>query len=95
MSDDDRMLVTLTVADLRRLVREVMRETAVEPREFLTANQLAKRLDVCTRSIKTMVSRDGLPTYQLGPRLVRFLWPEVEQWLLARGKARRPKRRRA
>lgn len=87
--NDDKLAVTLTIADLRRLVRDAVQEvcpSGTPAREFLTAEQLADRLGVCTRSIKTMVSRDGLPTHLLGPRLVRFLWSEVEEWLMNRGK---------
>lgn len=86
---NDNDMVVLTSAELKRLIREAIEEAggaAPPSREFLTAEQLAERLGVCTRSIKTMVSRDSLPTHTVGPRLVRFLWSEVEQWLMARGK---------
>lgn len=88
------MLVTLTTEDLKRLVREAVVEAvaansgsgAQRAREFLTPEQLAERLDVCVKSIKTMVRRDGLPAHVVGPRLQRFLWSEVEAWLATRGR---------
>jgi excisionase family DNA binding protein len=91
-NDPSTMLVTLTTEGLKRLVREAMDEAVAGVaqgsggREFLTPEGLAERLGVCSKSIKTMVSRDGLPAHELGPRLQRFLWSEVEQWLLKRGR---------
>lgn len=87
-NDPDALLVTLTVGELKHVMREVMRESAGPPasREFLTPDQLAARLGVHPKSVRTMVSRDGLPSHTLGPKLVRFLWSEVEQWALERGR---------
>ena len=96
-------MVVLTSEELLALIRQAVSEAqaaaarlVVAPnraREFLTSEQLAERLGVCTKSIKTMVRRDGLPMHIVGPRLQRFLWSEVEQWLERRGKNVPPAKR--
>jgi excisionase family DNA binding protein len=89
--DEDAPAVTMTRRELKELMREVVREAAVDAtpaanREFLTPDQLARRLGMHPKSLRTLVSRDGLPSHTLGPKLVRFLWSEVEQWAMERGK---------
>lgn len=87
---DTRMIVQLTAAELEEMFRRMLREavTGMLPaaREFLTQEQLAKRLGISARSVQRMINRDGMPVHELGPKLQRFLWSEVEQWLISRGK---------
>jgi excisionase family DNA binding protein len=88
-------LIVMSSAELdgyiRTAVREAVEAAATFPtREFLTPEQLAQRLGVCTKSIKTMVSRDGMPAHTVGPRMQRFQWSEVESWLVSRGKNLEP-----
>jgi excisionase family DNA binding protein len=82
-------MIVMTSAELNELIRRAIGDAVgltASPRVFLTPEQLAQRLGVCTKSVKTMVSRDGLPAHTVGPRMQRFLWSEVEEWLMARGK---------
>jgi excisionase family DNA binding protein len=88
-NDNNPMIVTLTTSELRDLIRQVIREEIggiTQPRRWLSTEQVAEELGVCARSIGTLVSRDKLPAHVIGPRLLRFLWSEVEAWLMARGK---------
>jgi len=87
---DNAMLVTLTRGELKALMREALQEVggyaAAPSREFLTPEQLGQRLGVNPATLRTLVSRYGLPSHIIGPRLVRYLWSEVEQWLMKRGR---------
>lgn len=98
-NDPTSMMVVTLISALRAIVRDAVRDavhdttdaansnaTPIHTREFLTAEQLAQRLGVSTRSVHRMVRRDGLPSHTIGPKLVRFLWSEVELWGMARGK---------
>lgn len=71
---------------IRKAVSDVVSGVAPRTREFLTQEQLAGRLGISQKSVQRMVNRDGLPVHELGPKLQRFLWTEVEQWLTERGK---------
>lgn len=85
----ERMLVTLTASEFRTLVRE---EVAAElartstDHDLLTPQQVAERLGVLPRSVATMVRRDGMPARSLGPKLLRFSWPEIEAWARQHGR---------
>ena len=90
-NNPDAPAFTLTADQLeqrmKRAAREAVREAGLAaPREFLTTSQLAQRLRVGEKTVNTWARRDGLPVRIVGPKLQRFFWPDVEQWLMARGK---------
>jgi len=47
---------------------------------------IAKRLGLRERAFWRFVHEAGLPCYQLNARVIRFRWPDVEQWLCDRRK---------
>jgi excisionase family DNA binding protein len=81
----DSMLVTLTVEQLRAIVREEV--AAARPAEFVDSAEVARLLRVETSTVPTLVKRDGLPHHRIG-RQYRFRVPEVVAW--AEERAQRP-----
>lgn len=80
------LAVTLTVEELRALVREAVIE-AVGPRkatEMMTREAVAELLDVHPRVVATYVRKRGLPGVQIG-RTWRFVRAEVVAWIEAQG----------
>ena len=98
---DEKLLVTLTAAELAELVdtrvRSAVRaevEKLCEPR-FLTTSDVAEMLQVCTKTVLNLVRGQGLPVArQLGKEL-RFERDQVVGWMRARdGSAPAPDRPR-
>jgi excisionase family DNA binding protein len=92
--DDDgsKLLVTLTAADLERLlderVRAAVTETVAqlaEPR-FLTVADLCEMLQVSRKTVAILVQRDGLPVARQLGRELRFERDQVVEWMRARGR---------
>jgi excisionase family DNA binding protein len=78
------LLVTLTVDELKKLVRECVR-AEVEPREdaVLTRDEVAKMLRCNARTVVTYVEKHGLPAHKI-ERDWRFFRSEVLAWMKAR-----------
>jgi len=82
------LLVTLTVDDLRALVREELAATtrssvgaAAADSEVLTREQAAEVLQVDPHQITKLV-RQGLPMHRLGnTKLQRFFRSEIHAWM--------------
>jgi excisionase family DNA binding protein len=77
------MLVQLTEDDLRAVVDE--RVTAAlqelgDDRRLLTSEQVAERLGVGIGAVAELCASRGMPYRELGPRMRRFKWSEVEAW---------------
>lgn len=49
--------------------------------EWLTTEQVAERLSLSTKSIRTMVADGTIPAYRLGRRQLRFRADEVDNAL--------------
>jgi hypothetical protein len=79
------LLVTLTVDELRELVREQTRAelgrlATTSAREVLTLKELEEFLDRSERSIKKLIEQ-GLPAYYISDREPRFIRSKVLAWL--------------
>lgn len=90
-ADAARLLVTLTAADLERLVDDRVRAAVrdevtqlCEPR-FLTAADVAAMLQVCTKTVANLVKKEGLPSARALGRELRFERDRVVEWMRARG----------
>jgi len=85
---EDRLVVTLTVAELTDLVRQVALEAAAEtaepPPALLDRAGLARALGVGTTTVDRL-RRDGCPVVWLGDS-PRFELAACLAWLRARGK---------
>ena len=62
---------------------------AVDPRDILTPEELAKRWQVKlswifeqTRKRAKVRNKVPLPCHRLGKKILRFYWPEVSAWWL-------------
>lgn len=83
------LLVTMSVADLQRVVRDAVHEELAnarpEPDAVMTCAEVAELLDVHPYSVPKLVKRDGLPGHRLGAsREWRFIRSEVFAWLRSR-----------
>jgi len=66
----------------RKAEREI--EKRVKTEKLLTAEEVAKILQVHKYTIYDLVKRHGLPVVKLYPRVLRFSWPEVQDWMKQR-----------
>ncbi len=79
------LAVTLTVEQLERIVRKVVREETAErigvnDLELLTREAIATAFKVSTKHVLVMVSRDGLPAVRFGSEW-RFPKANVIAWI--------------
>src|SRR5258705_422614 len=59
-----------------------LREAKSSVREgFIDIKEVARRLSVTTRTIKSWKRRGLIPCYQISRRTVRYRWPDVETQL--------------
>jgi excisionase family DNA binding protein len=79
---DDKMIVQLTLGELRGVIRAAVRDEigALKPAEYMTPEQVAEVLGCATESISTYCTRDGLPCVKVG-RIRRFVRDDVVAWL--------------
>jgi len=80
---DDSLLVTLTVSQLRALVREEVNDaigTSSDDQKWLTLEQVADMLQVTTKTVRAWVRDEGLPASKAGPEY-RFRKDLVLSWL--------------
>lgn len=77
------LAVTLTVAELRKVVAEAVRDasTPQQEAEVLTREQAAEILQVSLPVVMKYVHERGLPAHPLGPREWRFRRSEILQWV--------------
>lgn len=82
MSATDRMVVQLTVAELRALIADAVAEVAqAEPqREWMTLGELCEYLR-CSRSSANKLRERGLPCSMIGDS-PRFSRARVAAWML-------------
>lgn len=92
------LAVTLTIEQLRDLVREACRleieSVRIDAEDVLTSEQTAELLKVCTKTLQDLVHRHGLPASRLvdnGP--FRFVRSEVIAWVQAHRFKPKPKLR--
>ena len=86
-AEDGRLLVTLTVSELRELVREAVvdllaehhHESAVEPLT-LSGAEMARKLGVSRSTMAELRTRDGCPAVRIGDHF-RFEPAAVMAWL--------------
>ena|SRR5690242_20896638 len=76
--NDDDMLVTLRVWQLRALIREELAGNGDSRPALLTAEKLAEKLQVNKATVYDWVKTNSIPYYQAG-RFVRFNLQEVLQ----------------
>ena len=83
------LAVTLTVDELRALVRDAVRaelgDRAEPESEFMTRDQVAELLHVDVRSVTNYVKKRGLPAMKLGGNEWRFRRSEVLKWIEEKG----------
>ncbi len=88
--DDSTLSVTLTVGQLKALVREEIEKAAGQNGqhgdELLSAETAAQRWDVPVSKIQDMARRGELPCVRLG-HYVRFKPADLEQFIKDRSKA--------
>lgn len=80
-----KLLVTLTVDELREVVSELTRAElaklpAAGPKEVMTLKELEEFLDRSERSIKKLIEH-GLPAHYISDREPRFVRAKVLAWL--------------
>jgi excisionase family DNA binding protein len=87
---EDRLLVTLTVGELERLVEGCARTAVAEvvgqlvaPR-FLTIAQVAEMLGICERYVGQLVREEGLPEARRLGRSPRYERDAVVAWMRAK-----------
>ncbi|MBQ9685035.1 MAG: helix-turn-helix domain-containing protein [Oscillospiraceae bacterium] len=51
---------------------------------YLTKKQAAERLQISVRTLEGLISRGQLPAYRIGPKAVRIVEAELENYVLAR-----------
>jgi hypothetical protein len=61
-------------------------DKTVSDTELLTADQLAERLHIRPRTVKTWARQGRIPTMRLSPKVVRFDWVSVLAALRDRAK---------
>lgn len=66
----------------RKAEKEIEKQGKTE--KLLTAEEVAKMLQVHKYTIYDLVKRQGLPVVKLYARVLRFSWPEVQRWLKQR-----------
>jgi len=54
--------------------------------ELFTINELSELLGVSSRTIFAWKKERGLPFVKLGPRLIRYDFDSIEDWLESQGK---------
>lgn len=62
--------------------------SAVRP--YLTIRDLARLLQISESNLRSLVRRNEIPYFRLGPRTIRFIQADVEAWLRSKtsGKSR-------
>ncbi len=82
------LIVTMTVAELRSLMRDVVREELVarqsDEHEVLTRDEVAELLQVHPDVVTRYVRNDGLPGAKVGPEW-RFRRSQILHWLESKG----------
>ena len=83
--DDERTMVLVSVAELKRVVAEAVREVAPanSQLEFLTASQVADLMNTTTRSVQSWAKNGTLPSLRIGAEY-RFKRDDVVAWLAER-----------
>lgn len=96
---DDRLLVQLTVGDLKRVVAEAAREIVREelagqvlPR-YLSTDQVAELLGVSDKTVVTLIVEQGLPESRRLGQQRRFELAAVTEWMRKRPAPVTPLRR--
>lgn len=93
--DNDRMIVTLTVGELRALIREEVQRALAErrggaaagpARSYIGPEELAKHFGVSRGTVHNWVRTGGCP-HEVRGKIVRFKLSDVEAWFAA-GKPR-------
>ncbi len=56
----------------------------IEDESLLTTTQVARRLSVCSKTVRNMVSTGRIPAIRLGPRSLRFRQDDIERLTAAR-----------
>lgn len=52
--------------------------------EYLTVGEVAQRLRISPRTVKTLITTEGLPAYSIGRRVLRVPAGKFERWLESR-----------
>src|SRR5262245_16326158 len=85
-AQDCTLLVTITVGQLRELLREAIQAASTTQREadwMLTAEQAAEMLSMGTDWLYRNAKK--LPfTHKLGPKMLRFSYQGIVKWLATR-----------
>jgi len=77
-------VIVTTAEELRALIREELaRAVPANADEWMSADDVAKMLDVKRSTIPALVTREGLPCYRPGKGYT-FRRSEVEAWIRAR-----------
>lgn len=78
------LLVTMTRADLEKLVLKAVAQAATQPREpeVMSLKQAAEFFDVHPRTVMAKLVRErGCPVHWIGPQDPRFRRSECLEWL--------------
>lgn len=83
--EDTRLAATLTVAELRRIVRDeiesVLGASRGVPNPLLTAAEVCELLRISEKTLATMRAHGELPTIWVTPDAPRFDRAEVLAWV--------------
>ena len=81
-SDDDRRLIDVTVADLRRIVAaEVQKLSTPEMQRPLTPKEIGALYGVAEDRVREWIA-DGMPHVRVGDRRGLRIWPDkARTWL--------------
>jgi len=66
----------------------------IDPEDILTPDELAARLKTTRGWVSEMTrkrARNPIPHYKIG-RYIRFVWPDVSEWLEGTKEGTRPKK---
>jgi len=78
------------INQLQEAVRKLRRkaekdiEKQIKRERLLTAEEVAKMLQIHKYTVYDLVKRDSLPVVRIYPRALRFFWPEVQKWVKQR-----------
>jgi excisionase family DNA binding protein len=82
---EERMLVTLSVGELKRIVAELLDARSANTQSaWVTCREAAEVLRCTERNVINLVAR-GLPHTKVG-RTYRFRRDQLEEWIRSRGK---------
>lgn len=90
MSD---LLVTLTVDQLRQLIREEVkaankeRQATTEPPPVLTSEQASVYLQIPLGVLRKRTARGEVPSFKIGA-VLRYRRAELDEWIVAGGKVK-------